>query len=148
MTLFVPNGQSGFVSASDGNLHLQRIIIPICARPSPHRAVDALVGLLKTCGVTGATVTLLYVGDESDMPMVAIPAPDSGFTFEHVVRSGDPVEQITQMATHLEADLVVMSTAGHDGFLDALRGSTTEQVLRKLSCPLLAVPANRPDRDE
>jgi len=34
----------------------------------------------------------------------------------------------------------VMSTAGHEGFLDALRGSVTEQVLRHSPCPLLAVP--------
>jgi len=32
-----------------------------------------------------------------------------------------------------------MPTAGHQGFLDALRGSTTEQVLRKAPCPVLAI---------
>jgi nucleotide-binding universal stress UspA family protein len=36
-----------------------------------------------------------------------------------------------------------MSTAGHHSFLDALRGSTTERVLRQLSCPLLTVPVLR-----
>jgi nucleotide-binding universal stress UspA family protein len=45
----------------------------------------------------------------------------------------------------LKADLVVMATAGHHGFLDALRGSTTERVLRKLTCPLLAVPVPKPE---
>jgi nucleotide-binding universal stress UspA family protein len=39
------------------------------------------------------------------------------------------------------ADLLIMTTAGHAGVLDALRGSTTEQVLRRVPCPLLAVPA-------
>jgi nucleotide-binding universal stress UspA family protein len=34
-----------------------------------------------------------------------------------------------------------MSTNGHNGFLDALCGSITEQVLRDAHCPLLAVPA-------
>ena len=34
-------------------------------------------------------------------------------------------------------DLVVMASRGHDGFLDALRGSTTERVLRQVTCPLL-----------
>ena len=33
--------------------------------------------------------------------------------------------------------MIVMPTAGHQGFLDALRGSTTEQVF----CPVLAVRA-------
>jgi len=38
-------------------------------------------------------------------------------------------------------DMIGMATAGHHGFLDALRGSTTERVLRRSPCPLLAVPA-------
>ena len=39
------------------------------------------------------------------------------------------------------ADLIVMATEGHQGFLDAIRGSTTERVLRQAPCPVLAVPA-------
>ncbi|MGB1685776.1 MAG: universal stress protein [Pseudomonadales bacterium] len=35
-----------------------------------------------------------------------------------------------------------MPTQGRHGFLDALRGSTTEQVMRELQCPLLAVPCS------
>jgi nucleotide-binding universal stress UspA family protein len=34
-----------------------------------------------------------------------------------------------------------MPTAGREGVFDALRGSTTERVLRRAPCPLLAVPA-------
>jgi nucleotide-binding universal stress UspA family protein len=33
-----------------------------------------------------------------------------------------------------------MPTRGREGILDALRGSVTEQVLRRAECPLLAVP--------
>jgi len=40
-----------------------------------------------------------------------------------------------------EADLIVMATEGRNGFLDALRGSHSEQVLRQCACPLLAIPA-------
>jgi len=32
-------------------------------------------------------------------------------------------------------------TEGHEGVLDAMRGSVTEQVLRRSTCPMLAVPA-------
>jgi nucleotide-binding universal stress UspA family protein len=35
----------------------------------------------------------------------------------------------------------VMATEGRNGFLDALRGSHSEQVLRQCACPLLAIPA-------
>ncbi len=45
-------------------------------------------------------------------------------------------------ADEREVDLIVMATAGRDGFLDALRGSVTEQVLRRAPCPVLAVSAD------
>ena len=51
------------------------------------------------------------------------------------------METIVQVAEEVAADLVVMATAGHEGFLDALRGSTTEQVLRQAKRAMLAVPA-------
>jgi nucleotide-binding universal stress UspA family protein len=41
----------------------------------------------------------------------------------------------------LQADLIVMATAGEQGLLEMLRGSTTDKVLRGARCPLLAVPA-------
>jgi hypothetical protein len=37
-----------------------------------------------------------------------------------------------------------MPTAGHQGFLDVLRGSTSERVLRHAPCPVLSIPAGRP----
>jgi nucleotide-binding universal stress UspA family protein len=36
---------------------------------------------------------------------------------------------------------MVFTTEGHRDFFDALRGSTTERVLRASHCPVLAVPA-------
>jgi nucleotide-binding universal stress UspA family protein len=45
------------------------------------------------------------------------------------------------VAEATSADLVVMATKGHDGFLDMLRGSKTERVLRAVRCPIMAVPA-------
>jgi hypothetical protein len=40
----------------------------------------------------------------------------------------------------MPADLIAMLTAGHEGVVDALRGSTSEQILRHSPCPVLAVP--------
>jgi nucleotide-binding universal stress UspA family protein len=44
--------------------------------------------------------------------------------------NGDPVETILREAALWEPDLIVFTTQGHMDFLDALRGSTTERVLR------------------
>jgi nucleotide-binding universal stress UspA family protein len=38
------------------------------------------------------------------------------------------------------ANLIAMPVAGRDGLLDALRGSTSERVVSKANCPVLALP--------
>ena len=86
------------------------------------------------------TLELLYVGDAGDMPSLQIDQA-AWATVERTIRSGDVVAQILAAAEQGAADLIVMATAGHQGFLDAIRGSTTERVLRQAPCPLLAVPA-------
>jgi len=52
---------------------------------------------------------------------------------------GDVAEAICKEAESV--DLVVMVTEGHTGILDAIMGSTTEQVIRKSPCPVLTVPS-------
>jgi nucleotide-binding universal stress UspA family protein len=63
-----------------------------------------------------------------------------GWQWDHIVRSGDVIDAIVQMARNTPANLIVMSTDGRNGFLDALRGSHSERVLRRAPCPLLAIP--------
>ncbi len=75
------------------------------------------------------------------MPDLELPESDA-WHWTAIQREGAVVEQILEHANEPPADLIVMATAGHQGFLDALRGSTTEQVLRQASCPVLAVPSD------
>jgi len=63
-----------------------------------------------------------------------------GWQWRKVSRTGDVIEGITGTASKEAADLIVMSTDGRNGFLDALRGSHSERVLRNAPCPLLTVP--------
>jgi nucleotide-binding universal stress UspA family protein len=53
---------------------------------------------------------------------------------------GDPVDHILASAETNEADLIVMAKRGQRTVLDALRGSTTERVVRGARCPVLVVP--------
>jgi nucleotide-binding universal stress UspA family protein len=55
------------------------------------------------------------------------------------VLAGEPTTALVEAIREFDPDLVVMTTAGHHGFMDVLRGSTTERVLRAIPCPLLAV---------
>ncbi|HKN88498.1 MAG TPA: universal stress protein [Nitrospiraceae bacterium] len=138
-TLFIPDGTQGFVSLNDGQVQLQNIVIPISHAPSPQAAIQAAMRLAHDLQSPLMTITLLYVGSQDDMPIVdRIDQP--GWTWRTTVRSGDIVDAIT--ADSETADLVIMATEGPHGLLDALRGSTTERVLRQVRCPLLAIPVD------
>jgi nucleotide-binding universal stress UspA family protein len=45
------------------------------------------------------------------------------------------VDTILKEANERHVDLIAMPTDGHLGFLDALRGSTTERMIRHACCP-------------
>jgi nucleotide-binding universal stress UspA family protein len=64
----------------------------------------------------------------------------TGWTWQRAAKVGDPADTILQAATEFCTDLIVMTTEGPHGFLDALRGSTSERVLRKARCPLANLP--------
>lgn len=142
-TLFVPaDSQRSIVSVADGSLTLERVLIPVDRAPSPRAAVEFAARAAELMGDGKVKITLLHVGAEAAMPTVQA-VDGEGWTFERLCREGDPVAEILGVADRLQADLIVMPTAGHAGVFDALRGSTTERVLRGARCPLLAVPAAR-----
>lgn len=138
-TLFVPADARGFVSVDDGSLSLSRILIPVDKHPGPDFALLNTVALAEALGVH-VQVSVLHVGDRTSAP--AIDAPEShSVRWERETRKGSVVDTILEAASEQSADLIVMTTAGHQGLLDALRGSSTERVLRHAPCPVLAVPA-------
>ncbi len=140
MTLFIPPGVEGFVSRSDGSVSLRSILIPVAGDPSPGVAVEAARRLASGLDREDVAFTALYVGAPADLPALAFP-PRRGWSWRAMTGQGDVVQTILAVASECAADLIVMATRGHQGFLDALRGSTTERVLRHARCPLLAVPA-------
>jgi nucleotide-binding universal stress UspA family protein len=139
-SLFIPEGCTGFVDPAKGTVNLRRVLIPVALDPAPRRALDAAAALAERLGVEEVAFTFLHVGTTDGQPLLDPPAR-AGWSYERIVRTGDVVEQVVHAADALRSDLVVMATKGHDGFLDALRGSTTERVLRLVKCPVLAVPA-------
>ena len=99
--------------------------------------------LSEVCAITmfggdQAKLTLLHVGSESEFPEVYI--PDGTWNIERVVRKGNAAAEIVSVAQECQANLIAMMTEGAHGFLDALRGTTTAQVLRHAPCPVLAIP--------
>jgi nucleotide-binding universal stress UspA family protein len=140
MTLFVPKETDGFVSIKDGSIALKSILIPVAADPPAQAAIQAAVRLAYRLGGSDGRFTVLHVGEEGAMPVVRYPALP-GWRWNKITKSGQVIEVILQTAWDVEADLIVMSTDGRHGFLDALRGSHSERVLHGSPCPLLAIPA-------
>jgi len=138
-TLFVPHGVEGFVSWGDGAVSLERILIPAAPTPRAQPAVEAAARLVTRLSRPSGTFTLLHVGPEGDMPAVRRPNV-SGWQWDRVTRTGDVVDTILDTADTTRADLIVMTTDGRNGFLDALRGSHSERILRRTPCPLLVLP--------
>lgn len=62
------------------------------------------------------------------------------------VRVGRPVEQICEVASEIQADLIVLSTHGRTGWERALLGSTAEKILRHAPCPVFVARERRPRR--
>jgi nucleotide-binding universal stress UspA family protein len=139
MTLFVPADTRGFVSLADGSVSLQKILIPIAAKPLAEAAISGAARLVQQLNCDLGTFTLLHVGEEGSMPIVTTPEVP-GWVWQKTTKPGNAVDVILEAARELDADLILMSTDGRNGFLDALRGSHSERVLRHAPCPLLAIP--------
>ena len=140
MTLFIPKGVAGFVSREDGSVTLKNIIIPVAVKPDPQPAVEVVIRLIESLNLPSGTVTLLRVNPEEEST-VQLPV-DSGWIWNELALTGDPAQVILQTAEQLNADLIVMTTDGPDGFLDGLRGTTSERVLSKAKCPVGSLPAD------
>jgi acetoin utilization deacetylase AcuC-like enzyme/nucleotide-binding universal stress UspA family protein len=64
---------------------------------------------------------------------------DCSVVWESRVLSGDPVEQIAQVANHTETDMVIAASYGISGFKRLLIGTVVERMARKIMRPFLVL---------
>lgn len=140
MALFVPQGVDGFIAIENGAASLRSVLIPVDRMPLPQVALEAASALAASLQCANVEFTLLYIGAAADAPRVRRPARE-GQKWHLVIKQGAIEEAILRTAHECKADLIVMATEGRHGFLDALRGSTTERIVRAAEVPVLAVPA-------
>jgi len=138
MTLFVPQGARGFVDPSSGEIDVDRIVVPVSRSPRPDAALQFSTRVAQASSNEHAVIKVLNVGGDGSDLELDLPE-DPAWSWQVEQRKGDVVDQILDASR--DADLIAMVTEGHDGVLDALRGSTTERVVRHAQCPVLAVPA-------
>jgi nucleotide-binding universal stress UspA family protein len=63
----------------------------------------------------------------------------AGITVECVLAGGDPGTEIASAAIREKCDLVAMSTHGHKGVQDLIRGSVANEVRHRTTIPVLMV---------
>jgi nucleotide-binding universal stress UspA family protein len=130
--IFGPHAQP-FIDSKTGAVLPLSILAPVCAAPAPDRALDRLKSLTETLH---AELALVHVG-------AAMPATIDVHGLQYDVRRLEgPVEaSILSEASACEAKIIAMPTARRHGIIDALLGSTTEHIVRRAPCPVLALPA-------
>ncbi len=144
LTLFVPNQGKGFVEVENGDLSLKRILIPTDSQPSPTAPIVFATRAAQLLGVDQPfEIILLHIGSDDAVLDMNLPE-NPAWHFRKALRQGDTVQEIIAAADQFSADAIFMATAGREGILDVLYGSTTEQIVRKAPCPLLAVPQSWP----
>lgn len=138
-TLFIAPGATGFVSQINGQIKLRRALVPIHSSPPPEKAIKtvALMGKL----LTGAEIVCHFLHVGRTAPSISACTASSARAREVMVRSGNVVNTIIDVAIEFEVDFIGMPTAGHRNILDVFRGSTTERVIRHSPCPVIAIPA-------
>jgi len=139
MTLLIPGNAEGFVSADDGSINLTKVLVPVAFTPPPIAALHVAARLVERLNCPTGTFMLMHVGNSNTMPALRFPEVP-GWTWEKELRTGDVIKNIVDAARDHEADLIVMATDGRNGFLDGLRGSHSERVLRHVTAPLLTIP--------
>jgi len=140
MTLFIPHEGKGFVSPNDGSVALKKILVPVDHDPDPQSALDKALLLARGLDCVAGEIRLIHIAtNNKTAPVIDLPL-GRGWSFETIVRQGEVVDEIFKAEANWRPDLMVLATQGHTDFLDALRGSTTERVLRGAHCPVLSVP--------
>jgi nucleotide-binding universal stress UspA family protein len=128
-TLILGPAARSFVDPANGRLAIRKVLVPVDHDPDPHAALEVIE---QIAGNLSLSLDLVHVGGT---------APVLRDRRKVRTLAGPVVE--TLLAEAEAADLVAMPMVGAQGLVDALKGSTTERVMRDVTCPVLALPVAR-----
>jgi len=119
-----------FVASDTGAINIRTVVVPVDHSPSPNLVTRKLADLTEALKVS---LDYVHVGEQ-------VPAVWDGAGGRRPIRKlvGPVVDALLKEAA--QSQLLAMPTAGRHGFLDAIRGSTTERVVSRADCPLLVLP--------
>lgn len=115
-----------------GEVQLRTVLMPVAETPAGRPALAKLHAMLEPLNFDLQAIHV--AGSANSTAAVQAQFPDVAEI------EGETVHAIAQTAARIRADILAMPTARHKGLLGALRGSTTEKVLRNAPCAVLAIP--------
>ena len=146
--------------AGDGRSSFRRILVPV---HSPGESGPALAAAARICGMTGGVLRLVHVRTcdpplRSSARFYRETAGEAAAVLEQArlmawacggprattvvvdARRGDVAVAIVWQAAVWPADLIVLARRPRPAITRLVQGSVPDQVMRKVSCPVLAVP--------
>jgi nucleotide-binding universal stress UspA family protein len=139
-------------------LRIERILCPVDFSEASTKAYDYAYSLALRCraklfvehvipifefGYPFAAEAGIYSdlvkNDNREIEKLVTRRPAQGLAIQTDVRIGSVADSVLDFAQRQKVDLIVMGTHGRRGVDRLVMGSTTESVLRKARCPVLAV---------
>lgn len=143
--LLLPRDEAGFVNQHTGEFQLDRVLIPVAPQPESWSALVAATRMVASLKPGSGILLQIYVGQSHDFPGGRCPEAPPGWVWEQKVVAGQPVAELMKFAEEWRPQLAVMASQGQDSWRDRWFGSTLEQLLGKLHCPILVVPPQPAD---
>lgn len=137
-TLIVPLTGHGLADPGTGAIDLRTLVIPAGDAEATGAALRAAAWLAELAGARDAEAIVVHVAD--DTPPPALEGIPAGLRVTRRTTEGPLERSIAETAREVHACAIVMATRGHDSLADALGGSHTERVVRRVDCPVLSVP--------
>jgi nucleotide-binding universal stress UspA family protein len=122
------------LALAEGTLHVVHVVEPFAAMAVP--AGPVLVAPTQPSLDHAASILRQYVEQHIAVAWDAPERPRVSVVVSHVAQ-GVPAEMIVQIASDLDADLIVVGTHGRRGVKRFMLGSIAERVVRLATCPVL-----------
>ncbi len=129
----------------DKDVHFKRILVPFDFSTASRQTLTTAASMAEAFGARLIVTHIIGPDDNEEnakqqlcewLPNKAHATCD----YDAVVRKGDPSEQIVQLATDEQADLVVLAAVHRQSLAAAVIGTVSEKVMRQAPCPVLLVP--------
>ena len=139
-TLFVPLGGPGFIDFDDGDLEIDRVVVPVLDQETLLESFDQIRRIFETLKLTGIEFDFVHVGGDDEITDAVVPETDEQFEWHTFESDGGLRAAIEEVVERRDADLIAMGTHGHDSLADVFQGTKTEQIIRLMPRPVLSFP--------